>query len=115
MCVCVCVCVRPVQEDPFWTVHSLSQRELRQAANQSICSLEQLLRLATPHNTTVVFTLRRPPPKHPCHHSWINDTLEAVRRTGVPQNLVRTGHAGTVPLDENLCPPSVECCSLDED
>ncbi|XP_067102881.1 glycerophosphodiester phosphodiesterase domain-containing protein 5 isoform X2 [Osmerus mordax] len=77
-----------LKEDPFWTVHSLSQRELRQAANQSICSLEQLLRLAAPHNTTVVFTLRRPPPKHPCHHSWINDTLEAVRRAGVPQNLV---------------------------
>ncbi|XP_046891326.1 glycerophosphodiester phosphodiesterase domain-containing protein 5 [Hypomesus transpacificus] len=77
-----------LKEDPFWTVHSLSQRELRQAANQSICSLEQLLRLASPHNTTVVFSLRRPPPQHPCHHSWINDTLEAVRRAGVPQNLV---------------------------
>uniref|UniRef100_A0A8C5AIS7 Glycerophosphodiester phosphodiesterase domain containing 5b n=1 Tax=Gadus morhua TaxID=8049 RepID=A0A8C5AIS7_GADMO len=67
-----------LEDDPFWTVHTLSEGEKREMANQSVCSLEQLLALAAPRNRTVVFRLRRPPAGHPCHHSWINDTLEAV-------------------------------------
>ncbi|KAM6945914.1 glycerophosphodiester phosphodiesterase domain-containing protein 5 isoform 2-T2 [Aplochiton taeniatus] len=77
-----------LRDDPYWMVHTLSQRDVRLAANQSVCSLEQLLRLAAPHNRTVVLHLRRPPPGHPRHDSWINDTLEAVRLAGVPQSLV---------------------------
>ncbi|TNN73203.1 Glycerophosphodiester phosphodiesterase domain-containing protein 5 [Liparis tanakae] len=76
-----------LKEDPFWTVHSLSPRERSLIANQSVCSLEQLLKLASYHNSTVVFRLRRPPPTHPCYHSWINDTLQAVQQSGVPQSL----------------------------
>uniref|UniRef100_A0A8C7GXL7 Glycerophosphodiester phosphodiesterase domain containing 5 n=1 Tax=Oncorhynchus kisutch TaxID=8019 RepID=A0A8C7GXL7_ONCKI len=64
-----------LKEDPFWTVQSMAQREVMLVGNQSVCSLEQLLRLATLHNHTVVFDLRRPPHGHPCYHSWINDTL----------------------------------------
>uniref|UniRef100_A0A7N8YNW5 Glycerophosphodiester phosphodiesterase domain containing 5b n=1 Tax=Mastacembelus armatus TaxID=205130 RepID=A0A7N8YNW5_9TELE len=74
--------------DPFWTVHSLSPHEKDLIANQSVCSLEQLLKLASYHNTTVVFRLRRPPPEHPRYNSWINDTLHAVQQSGVPQSLV---------------------------
>ncbi|XP_030601009.1 glycerophosphodiester phosphodiesterase domain-containing protein 5 isoform X1 [Archocentrus centrarchus] len=77
-----------LKDDPFWTVHTLSTREKDRIANQSVCSLEQLLKLASYHNSTVVFRLRRPPPKHPCYHSWINDTLRAVQQSGVPQSLV---------------------------
>ncbi|XP_031716536.1 glycerophosphodiester phosphodiesterase domain-containing protein 5 isoform X3 [Anarrhichthys ocellatus] len=77
-----------LKEDPFWTVHTLSPREKTLIANQSVCSLEQLLKLASYHNSTVVFRLRRPPQKHPCYHSWINDTLQAVQQSGVPQSLV---------------------------
>lgn len=76
------------QDDPFWTVHSLSPHEKDLIANQSVCSLEQLLKLASYHNSTVVFRLRRPPPEHPCYDSWINDTLQAVQQSGVPQSLV---------------------------
>lgn len=78
-----------LQDDPFWTVHTLSAREKDLIANQSVCSLEQLLKLASYHNSTVVFRLRRPPLKHPCYYSWINDTLQAVQQSGVPQSLVR--------------------------
>uniref|UniRef100_A0A3Q3FVY4 Glycerophosphodiester phosphodiesterase domain containing 5b n=1 Tax=Labrus bergylta TaxID=56723 RepID=A0A3Q3FVY4_9LABR len=74
--------------DPFWTVHMLSPHEKDLITNQSVCSLEQLLKLASYHNTTVVFRLRRPPPEHPCHYSWINDTLQAVQQSGIPQSLV---------------------------
>lgn len=77
-----------LKDDPFWTVHTLLQREKERIANQTVCSLEQLLKLASYHNSTVVFRLRRPPPKHPCYDSWINDTLQAVRQSGVPQSLV---------------------------
>lgn len=77
-----------LKDDPFWTVHMLLQRERERIANQSVCSLEQLLKLASYHNSTVVFRLRRPPPKHPCYDSWINDTLQAVQQSGVPQSLV---------------------------
>lgn len=81
------VCVM-FQDDPFWTVNTLLQREKERIANQTVCSLEQLLELASYHNSTVVFRLRRPPPKHPCYDSWINDTLQAVQQSGVPQSLV---------------------------
>ncbi|KAL3992073.1 uridine kinase [Sarotherodon galilaeus] len=77
-----------LKDDPFWTVHTLFQHEKERIANQTVCSLEQLLKLASYHNSTVVFRLRRPPPKHPCYDSWINDTLQAVRQSGVPQSLV---------------------------
>lgn len=82
-------CSVPVcKDDPFWTVDTLTVNETARVANQSVCSLEQLLKLSSYHNTTVVFRLRRPPTDHPCYYSWINDTLGAVQRSGIPQNLV---------------------------
>lgn len=77
-----------LQDDPFWTAHTLTPNEKDLIANQSVCSLEQLLRLASYHNSTVVVRLQRPPPDHPHHHSWINDTLQAVQRSQIPQSLV---------------------------
>ncbi|KAM9318046.1 glycerophosphodiester phosphodiesterase domain-containing protein 5 isoform 1-T2 [Pholidichthys leucotaenia] len=77
-----------LKDDPFWTVHDLFPREKQLISNQTVCSLEQLLKLALEHNITVVFRLRRPPPSHPRYHSWINDTLEAVQQSGVPHRLV---------------------------
>lgn len=74
--------------DPFWTVGTMSPHEKALITNQSVCSLERLLKLASYQNTTVVFRLRRPPPEHPCYHSWINDTLQAVWQSGIPQSLV---------------------------
>ncbi|XP_077396345.1 glycerophosphodiester phosphodiesterase domain-containing protein 5 isoform X1 [Festucalex cinctus] len=77
-----------LKDDPFWTTHSLLSHERNLIANQSVCSLEQLLKLASYHNISVVFRLRRPPLGHPCYHSWLNDTLQAVELSGVPQSLV---------------------------
>ncbi|XP_034556839.1 glycerophosphodiester phosphodiesterase domain-containing protein 5 [Notolabrus celidotus] len=74
--------------DPFWTVNTMSPHERFLITNQSLCSLEQLLKLASYHNTTVVFRLKRPPQEHPCYHSWINDTLQAVQQSGIPHSLV---------------------------
>ncbi|XP_061828724.1 glycerophosphodiester phosphodiesterase domain-containing protein 5 isoform X1 [Nerophis lumbriciformis] len=77
-----------LKDDPFWTVQTLSPHERNLIANQSVCSLEQLLKLASYHNTSVVFRLRRPPVGHPCYNSWINDTLQATQQSRVPQSLV---------------------------
>uniref|UniRef100_A0A1A7YYQ4 Glycerophosphodiester phosphodiesterase domain containing 5 n=2 Tax=Iconisemion striatum TaxID=60296 RepID=A0A1A7YYQ4_9TELE len=77
-----------LKNDPFWTVNTLSVKEKNLTSNQRVCSLEQLLKLASYHNVSVVFRLQRPPQDHPCFHSWINDTLQAVQRSGVPQSLV---------------------------
>uniref|UniRef100_A0A7N6BN57 GP-PDE domain-containing protein n=1 Tax=Anabas testudineus TaxID=64144 RepID=A0A7N6BN57_ANATE len=77
-----------LKNDPFWTVHTLSSNEKHLIANQSVCSLEQLLKLASYHNSSVIFRLSRPPLEHPRYQSWINDTLQAVQQSGVPQSLV---------------------------
>uniref|UniRef100_A0A673BNK5 Glycerophosphodiester phosphodiesterase domain containing 5b n=1 Tax=Sphaeramia orbicularis TaxID=375764 RepID=A0A673BNK5_9TELE len=75
-------------DDPFWTVHTLFPKQRHQIANQSVCSLEQLLKLASYNNSTVVIRLRRPPLAHPCFHSWINDTLQTMQQSGIQQSLV---------------------------
>ncbi|XP_018604418.1 glycerophosphodiester phosphodiesterase domain-containing protein 5 isoform X2 [Scleropages formosus] len=77
-----------LKDDPFWTVHSLSRKELSRTGNQTVCSLEEMLRLAARFNRSVAFDLRRPPPGHPRHKSWLNDTLETVLLSGIPQELV---------------------------
>ncbi|KAM6933760.1 glycerophosphodiester phosphodiesterase domain-containing protein 5 isoform 2-T2 [Xenentodon cancila] len=77
-----------LKDDPFRTVYTLTQSEEQNIRTQKVCSLDQLLNLAFFHNTTVVFRLQRPPPQHPCYHTWINDTLQAVLQSGIPQNLV---------------------------
>ncbi|KAM9853254.1 glycerophosphodiester phosphodiesterase domain-containing protein 5 isoform 2-T2 [Aulostomus maculatus] len=77
-----------LQNDPFWTASSLSPNEKNLIANQSVCSLEQLLKLASYHNSSVVFRLRRPPVEHPSHFTWLNDTLQAVQQSGLHPSLV---------------------------
>lgn len=75
-------------DDPFWTVSTMSLREKNLTTKQRVCSLEELLKLASYHNSTMVFRLQRPPQGHPCHATWINDTLEVVQNSGLPQSLV---------------------------
>uniref|UniRef100_A0A8C6WKU2 Glycerophosphodiester phosphodiesterase domain containing 5b n=1 Tax=Neogobius melanostomus TaxID=47308 RepID=A0A8C6WKU2_9GOBI len=77
-----------LKDNPFGTVQTLSFREKQLIGNQSVCSLEQLLKLASFNKCTVVFKLRRPPPEHPRHYSWINDTLQTVLKSGILQSLV---------------------------
>ncbi|XP_072310055.1 glycerophosphodiester phosphodiesterase domain-containing protein 5 isoform X2 [Eucyclogobius newberryi] len=77
-----------LKDDPFGTARSLSPHEKQLIGNQSVCSLEQLLTLASFNNCTVVFKLRKPPPEHPSHYSWINHTLQTVLKSGIRQSLV---------------------------
>ncbi|KAI1893419.1 hypothetical protein AGOR_G00123530 [Albula goreensis] len=77
-----------LKDDPFWTVPSLTPRDIAWARNQTVSSLEQVLRLATRSNVSILFNLRRPPPGHPCRHTWINDTLETVLQSRIRQEQV---------------------------
>ncbi|KAM9468494.1 glycerophosphodiester phosphodiesterase domain-containing protein 5 isoform 1-T2 [Clarias gariepinus] len=77
-----------LKDDPYWAVHHMSERERRLAGNQTVCSLEQMLRLAASANLSALFTLRRPPPGHPHYLSWVNLTLTSILNSSIPQHLV---------------------------
>ncbi|KAA0702100.1 Glycerophosphodiester phosphodiesterase domain-containing protein 5 [Triplophysa tibetana] len=74
-----------LKDDPFWTVKYMSQSELWLVGNQTVCSLEQMLKLAARSRSLAVFTLHRPPSGHPHYHDWVNLTLDTVLRSGIPQ------------------------------
>ncbi|KAJ8798303.1 hypothetical protein J1605_001428 [Eschrichtius robustus] len=76
-----------LKTDPFWTASSLSPSDHREAQNQSICSLMELLELAK-GNATLLLNLRDPPREHPYRGSFLNVTLEALLHSGFPQHQV---------------------------
>ncbi|XP_027630015.1 glycerophosphodiester phosphodiesterase domain-containing protein 5 isoform X1 [Tupaia chinensis] len=76
-----------LKTDPFWTAGSLSPADHREAQNQSVCSLAELLELAK-GNATLLLNLHDPPREHPYHGSFLNVTVEAVLRSGFPQHQV---------------------------
>lgn len=80
------------QDDPYWTTQYMSMKDRSRAANQTVCSLVELLRLAVKTNRSVMFSLRRPPPQHPRHELWINDALKAVQRSGIQSEQVMSDH-----------------------
>ncbi|KAL2094458.1 hypothetical protein ACEWY4_009177 [Coilia grayii] len=73
-----------LKSDPYWTASSLTLRDRRRAGNQTVGGLADLLRLAVKTNCSVAVSLRRPPPEHPRHELWINDTLRVLQRSGIP-------------------------------
>ncbi|XP_062870394.1 glycerophosphodiester phosphodiesterase domain-containing protein 5 [Trichomycterus rosablanca] len=80
-----------LRDDPYWMVQVMSVKERGRAANQTVCSLVDLLRLAVKTNRSVIFSLRRPPAHHPRYQSWINDALKAVQRSGIqPDQVIKT-------------------------
>lgn len=84
------------QTDPFWTASSLSAADHREARNQSICSLAELLELAK-GNATLLLNLRDLPREHPYRGRFLNITLEALLSSGFPQHQVSPARA--TPLD----------------
>uniref|UniRef100_A0A673HLA3 Glycerophosphodiester phosphodiesterase domain-containing protein 5-like n=1 Tax=Sinocyclocheilus rhinocerous TaxID=307959 RepID=A0A673HLA3_9TELE len=77
-----------LKDDPFWTVQYMSTSERWSVGNQTVCSLEQMLKLAAKSKSSAVFTLHRPPANHPHRHDWVNLTLDTVLRSGIPQRQV---------------------------
>ncbi|XP_077081006.1 glycerophosphodiester phosphodiesterase domain-containing protein 5-like, partial [Siphateles boraxobius] len=65
-------------DDPYWTAQYLSEKDRNRTANQTVCSLAELLRLAARTNRSVIFSLRRPPSQHPRHQLWVSDALKVM-------------------------------------
>lgn len=114
MCPCLC------QTDPFWTASSLSPSDHREAQNQSICSLDELLELAK-GNATLLLNLREPPRDHPFRSSFINVTLETLLRSGFPQHQVspdlsqllhKPGHICQIGVDAPCLPDAVMVAAM---
>ncbi|XP_030648707.1 glycerophosphodiester phosphodiesterase domain-containing protein 5 [Chanos chanos] len=80
-----------LKTDPYWTVDSMSVKDRNRAGNQTVCSLAELLRLATRTNLSVLFSLRRLPSQHPRYQLWVSDVLKVVQRSGIqPQKVMWT-------------------------
>ncbi|XP_009185212.1 glycerophosphodiester phosphodiesterase domain-containing protein 5 isoform X3 [Macaca nemestrina] len=92
-----------LKTDPFWTASSLSPSDHREAQNQSICSLAELLELAK-GNATLLLNLRDPPREHPYRNSFLNVTLEAVLHSGFPQHQVMWLPSRQRPLVRKVAP-----------
>ncbi|XP_072482728.1 glycerophosphoinositol inositolphosphodiesterase GDPD2 isoform X3 [Notamacropus eugenii] len=77
-----------LERQPFWGASKLSGTEQQEAKNQTVPSLKDLLEAAANLNLSVMFDLRRPPPNHTYHHTFVNCTLNAVLSARVPQAMV---------------------------
>lgn len=77
-----------LQRRPFWGAEMLSAHDQKEAGNQSVPTLAELLKEAADLNLSVMFDLRRPPRNHTYHDTFVNQTLEAVLSSSVPQAMV---------------------------
>ncbi|KAL8191281.1 UNVERIFIED_CONTAM: Glycerophosphodiester phosphodiesterase domain-containing protein 5 [Gekko kuhli] len=75
------------EDDPFWTASSLSASDAKQARNQSICKLADMLELIR-DNATVLLNFQTLPWDHPFYSTFLNITLETVLSSGIPQQAV---------------------------
>ncbi|XP_059400349.1 glycerophosphodiester phosphodiesterase domain-containing protein 5-like isoform X3 [Carassius carassius] len=80
-----------LRDDPYWTVQYMSGKDRNRTANQKVCSLAELLRLAARANRSVIFSLRRPPSQHPRHQLWVSDALKVIQRSSIlPEQVMWT-------------------------
>lgn len=76
----------------------MSERDRNRTANQTVCSLAELLRLAARTNRSVIFNLRRPPSQHPRHQLWVSDALKVIQRSSIQPEQVSAQNASFVPV-----------------
>uniref|UniRef100_A0A673NCH8 Glycerophosphodiester phosphodiesterase domain-containing protein 5-like n=1 Tax=Sinocyclocheilus rhinocerous TaxID=307959 RepID=A0A673NCH8_9TELE len=70
-----------LRDDPYWTVQYMSEKDRNRTANQTVCSLAELLRLAARTNRSVIFSLRGPPPQHPRHQKKVRAAVPLLQQT----------------------------------
>ncbi|XP_048191783.1 glycerophosphoinositol inositolphosphodiesterase GDPD2 [Perognathus longimembris pacificus] len=73
---------------PFWGAKHLSGPDQKEAGNQTVPALEDLLKEAAALNLSIMFDLRRPPKNHTYYDTFVNQTLETVLNARVPQTMV---------------------------
>lgn len=77
-----------LERQPFWGAKKLSGSDRKEAENQTIPALEELLKEAAALNLSIMFDLRRPPRNHTYYDTFVNQTLEAVLSANVSQAMV---------------------------
>ncbi|XP_011369743.1 glycerophosphoinositol inositolphosphodiesterase GDPD2 isoform X2 [Pteropus vampyrus] len=77
-----------LERRPFWGANQLSARDRKEAGNQSVPALAELLKEAAVLNLSVMFDLRRPPRNHTYHDTFVNQTLDTVLNSRVPQAMI---------------------------
>uniref|UniRef100_A0A8I3Q6H4 Glycerophosphodiester phosphodiesterase domain containing 2 n=1 Tax=Canis lupus familiaris TaxID=9615 RepID=A0A8I3Q6H4_CANLF len=77
-----------LERQPFWGAKRLSGSDRKEAENQTVPTLEELLKEAAVLNLSIMFDLRRPPRNHSYHDTFVNQTLETVLSARVPQAMV---------------------------
>ncbi|OBS83698.1 hypothetical protein A6R68_22301 [Neotoma lepida] len=74
-----------LERRPFWGAKELSGSDRKEAENQTVPALEELLKEAAALNLSIMFDLRRPPINHTYYETFVTQTLEAVLNASVPQ------------------------------
>uniref|UniRef100_A0A8C8YGC4 Glycerophosphodiester phosphodiesterase domain containing 2 n=1 Tax=Prolemur simus TaxID=1328070 RepID=A0A8C8YGC4_PROSS len=77
-----------LERQPFWGAKRLSGPDRKEAENQTVPALEELLKEAALLNLSIMFDLRRPPQNHTYYDTFVNQTLETVLSARVPQAMV---------------------------
>ncbi|XP_007955974.1 glycerophosphoinositol inositolphosphodiesterase GDPD2 [Orycteropus afer afer] len=77
-----------LERQPFWGAKRLSGSDWKEAENQTVPALEELLKEAAVFNLSIMFDLRRPPQNHTYHNTFVKQTLETVLNARVPQAMV---------------------------
>ncbi|XP_045427869.1 glycerophosphoinositol inositolphosphodiesterase GDPD2 isoform X3 [Pipistrellus kuhlii] len=77
-----------LERPPFWEATQLSGLDRKEAENQTVPTLEELLKEAAALNLSIMFDLRRPPRNHTYYDTYVNLTLETVLNSRVPQAMV---------------------------
>ncbi|XP_051683137.1 glycerophosphoinositol inositolphosphodiesterase GDPD2 isoform X4 [Oryctolagus cuniculus] len=77
-----------LERKPFWGAKQLSGPDRKEAENQMVPALEELLKEAAALNLSIMFDLRRPPRNHTYYDTFVNQTLETVLSARVPQAMV---------------------------
>ncbi|XP_014321343.1 glycerophosphoinositol inositolphosphodiesterase GDPD2 isoform X5 [Myotis lucifugus] len=77
-----------LKRPPFWEATQLSGLDRKEAENQTVPTLEELLKEAAVLNLSIMFDLRRPPRNHTYYDTYVNLTLETVLNSRVPQAMV---------------------------
>ncbi|XP_040858139.1 glycerophosphoinositol inositolphosphodiesterase GDPD2 [Ochotona curzoniae] len=77
-----------LQRQPFWGTKQLSGADRKEAENQTVPALQELLKAAAALNLSIMFDLRRPPRNHTYYDTFVNQTLDTVLSASVPQAMV---------------------------
>ncbi|XP_060038820.1 glycerophosphoinositol inositolphosphodiesterase GDPD2 isoform X2 [Erinaceus europaeus] len=77
-----------LERQPFRGAKQLSESDRKEAENQTIPTLEELLQEAAVLNLSIMFDLRHPSQNHTYYKNFVKQTLETVLSARVPQAMV---------------------------